>query len=116
MTLKVEFWIVLTQVRSYVFSIQDSVSHRIVNPVWIYNRTDHLFHTTISSHYVLDNTIWLLLLYSHIGLNSLSSCFGVTDSRMRASEENLPVPNFHDIFTAKIILIKKIYKYINMIL
>ena len=67
-TLQAEFWIVLTQVRSYVFSIQDSVSHRIVNPVWIYNRTDHLFHTTISSHYVLDNTIWLLLLYSHIGL------------------------------------------------
>ena len=49
-------------------------------------------------------------------MNNLSSCFGVTDSRMRASEENLPVPNFHDIFTAKIILIKKIYKYINMIL
>ena len=50
------------------FSIQDAVSHGIVNPVWIYNRTDHLFHTTISCHYVLDNTIWLLLLYSHIGL------------------------------------------------
>ena len=67
-----EFWIVLTQVRSYVFSIQYSVSHRIGNPVWIYNRTDHFFHTTISSHYVLDNTTWLLLLYSHTGLDNLA--------------------------------------------
>ena len=63
-----EFWIVLTQVRRYVLSIQYSVSHRIGNPVWIYNRTNHFFHTKVSSHYVLDNTIWLLLLYSHIGL------------------------------------------------
>ena len=68
-TPKAEFGIVLTQVRSYVFSIQYSVSHRIGNPVWIYNRTDHFFHTTISSHYVLVNTIWLLLLYSHTGLS-----------------------------------------------
>ena len=35
--LQVEFWI--TQVRSFVFLIQDSVSHRIGNPVW--NRTNH---------------------------------------------------------------------------
>ena len=54
--------------RSYVFSIQSSVSHRIGNPVWIYNRTDIFFHITISSHYVLDNIIWLLLVYSHTGL------------------------------------------------
>ena len=76
-TPQAEFWIVLTQVRSYVFSIQYSASHGIVNPVWIYNRTDHLFHTTISSHYILDNTIWLLLLYSHIGLriSILYLCF-----------------------------------------
>ena len=56
------------QVRSYVFSIQDSVSHRIGNPVWIYNRSKHFFHSKISSHYVLDNTIWLLLSNSHTGL------------------------------------------------
>ena len=52
----------------YVFSIKDSISHRIVNPVWIYNRTDHFFLTTISSRYVLDNKIWQLPLYSHTGL------------------------------------------------
>ena len=68
-----EFGIVLTQVRSYVFSIQDSVSHRIGNPVWIYSKTDNFFHTTITSHYVLDNTIWLLLLYSHTGLDEIGS-------------------------------------------
>ena len=74
------YWIISTLVRRYVFTIQDSVSHRIGNPVyrgflvlgcvWIYNRTNHFFHTKISSHYVLDNTIWLLLLYSHTGLNN----------------------------------------------
>ena len=58
----------LTQVRSYVYLIQDSVSHRIGNPVWFYNRTNHFFNTKISSRYVLDNTICLLLSYSHTGL------------------------------------------------
>ena len=66
--LQAEFCIVLTQVRSYVFLIQYSVSHRIGNPVQIYDRTDHFFHAKFFSHNVLVNTIRLHLLYSHTGL------------------------------------------------
>ena len=41
------------------------------NTVWFYNRINHFFHTPFPSHYVLDNTIWSLLLYSHTGLDCL---------------------------------------------
>ena len=84
--------------RSYVFSIQDTVSHGIGNPAWIYNRTNHFFHTKISSHYVLDNTICLLLLYSHTGLfNLLLSRFGFCNPRLFKSWDYLNL-NFRWFF------------------
>ena len=99
-TLQAEFWIVLTQVRSYVFSIQDSVSHRIGNPVWIYNRTAHFFYTTISSHYVLRecvssgedvsvNTVIILRNWRAI----------LADLRSEATEEASIAPQFWGMMT-----------------